>query len=317
MNKFRFPTALLLVLVIMITAPTTGQLKNNTCNRLGCKWLATGTITKIDGNAIYVLAKDNIVYTVIVNRTEVVFEDFTLGNNNVRVGDAIRVYGTISGPKQIQASRISVFSRKSSLQPGSETEPDKVIKIIVEPEPVTKAVTESPSIDEQSANWSGRGLVTDVDYTSRTIKVRTSTGQYTINVAKAQLLHGDKIIHLGTFNQGDAVRIVGTLVGLNEIDAKEVRIVRTRTEAENALPQKSISVVGVIQQIDYPSFTFTISTESTPITVMADVDTLVHLEGKKNAFMNLKPGMRIKIIGYGSIATGFVAKEIQIISISP
>lgn len=316
MNRLGFLTALLFGLVI-IAAPTIGQPKSAACNYAGCTWLATGTVTKIDGNTIYLLAKDNVVYTVLVSRTEVIFEDFTTDTTSIRVGDTIRVYGTISGPQQIQASRIRVFSRKPSSQTVSEAESDKVIKIIVEPEPISGSGTQSPSGDEQPANWSGRGLVTDIDYAGRMIKVRTSTGQYTINAANARLVHGNKIVSLGALSQGDAVRITGRLVGLNEIDANEVRIVRTHTEAENALPQKPISVLGVIQQIDYPSFTFTMSTESAPITVLADADTSVHIQGKKSAFMHLKPGMRIRMSGYGSLATGFVAKEIQIVSISP
>ena len=316
MNRLGFLTALLFGLVI-IAAPTIGQPKSAVCNYAGCTWLATGTVTKIDGNTIYLLAKDNVVYTVLVSRTEVIFEDFTTDTTSIRIGDTIRVYGTISGPQQIQASRIRVFSRKPSSQTISEAESDKVIKIIVEPEPISGTVTQSPSVDEQPANWSGRGLVTDIDYAGRMIKVRTSTGQYTINAANARLVHGNKIVSLGALSQGDAVRITGRLVGFNEIDANEVRIVRTHTEAENALPQKLISVLGVIQQIDYPSFTFTMSTESAPITVLADADTSVHIQGKKSAFMYLKPGMRIRMSGYGSLATGFVAKEIQIVSISP
>jgi len=316
MNKLGFLTAILFGLVITL-APTIGLPKDTVCDHVGCTWLATGTITKVDGNTIYLLAKDNVVYTVLLKRTEVIFEDFATDDNSLRVGDTIRVYGTISGPQQIQASRIRVFSRKPSSQTISEPESDKLIKIIVEPEPIAEAGTKSPAADEQPANWSGRGLVTDIDYAGRMIKVRTSTGQYTINAANARLVHGNKIVGLGTLNQGDAVRITGRLVGLNEIDANEVRIVRTHTEAENALPQKPISVVGIIQQIDYPSFTFTMSTESAPITVLADVDTLVQVQGKKSAFMHLKPGMRVRMSGYGSLATGFVAKEIQIISISP
>jgi hypothetical protein len=316
MNRLGFLTAILFGLVITLV-PTIGLTKDNVCNHIGCTWLATGTITKVNGNTIYLLAKDNIVYTVLLKRTEVIFEDFATDDNSLRVGDTIRVYGTISGPQQIQASRIRVFSRKPSSQTVSEPESDKLIKIIVEPEPIAEAGTKPPATDEQPANWSGRGLVTDIDYAGRMIKMRTSTGQYTINAANARLVHGNKIIGLGTLNQGDAVRITGRLVGLNEIDANEVRVVRTHIEAENALPQKPISVVGIIQQIDYPSFTFTMSTESAPITVLADVDTLVQLQGKKSAFMHLKPGMRVRMSGYGSLATGFAAKEIQIISISP
>jgi len=316
MNKIGYLTAILFGLVITF-APTIGLSKDTVCDHAGCTWLATGTITKVEGNTIYLLAKDNVVYTVLLKRTEVIFENFATGDNNLRVGDTIRVYGTISGPQKIQALRIRVFSRKPSSQTVSETEPDKLIKIIFEPEPIAEVGAKSPAADEQPANWSGRGLITDVDYAGRIIKLRTSTGQYTINAANARLVHGDKIVGLGTLNQGDAVRITGRLVGLNEIDANEVRIVRTHAEAESALPQKPISVVGIIQQIDYPSFTFTMSTGYAPITVLADVDTLVQIQGKKSAFMHLKPGMRVRMSGYGSLATGFVAKEIQIISISP
>lgn len=287
------------------------------CDYAGCSWLATGTVAKMDGKTFHLLGKDNVVYTIDAGPAEVIFENYTADCCSLRVGDTVRVYGTVSGPAAVRAARIRVFSREPVRPAPSGAGPQREVKIIVEPEAATTSPAPEAQVPTVEANWHGRGLVTDVDYTGKKIKIRTSTGQFSINTRGARLVNGSTAIGLGTINQGDAVRITGGLVGLNEIQACEVRVVRTRSESENALPQKHISVVGIIQQIDYPSFTFSMTTVSTPIVVLADPDTHIHQQGKATAFMELRPGMRIRISAYGSLATGYAAKEVQIIGVSP
>jgi len=314
-------TSLTVGLVIGLTAMvglSAAASEQAPCDYAGCSWLATGTVTKMDGKTFYLLGKDNVVYTIDAGPAEVVFEDYTADCCSLRVGDTVRVYGTLSGPAAVRAARVRVFAREPAKPAAGGAGPQKEVKIIVEPEFAPPAPsTPDAQVPAVEANWHGRGLVTDVDYTGKTIKVRTSTGQFSINTRGARLVNGSTAIGLGMINQGDAVRITGGLVGLNEIQACEVRVVRTRSESENALPQKHISVVGIIQQIDYPSFTFSMTTISTPIVVLADADTHIHQQGKATAFMELRPGMRVRISAYGSLGTGYAAREIQIIGVSP
>ena len=296
--------------------PSSGQ----ACGGVGCAWLATGTITRSDGSTFYLLGKDNTIYTIDASRAEMLSE-FTTDSRSMRVGDTVRVYGTMTGDRQVAASRVRVTVHEAT--PADEP-PKKEIKIIYErpqeqspaegagPEPEVQ-----PQPDESRCRWEGRGLITDVDYTGKMLKLRTSAGQFTINICDAQLVHGCKQVALGRLSLGDAVRIVGTLAGTNEVDATQVRVLRTRTEAENSLPQMPISIAGVVQQVDYPSLTFRMWTETTPLVVMADQDTLVQHQQCRMTFKDLRPGMRIKMSGYGSLATGYAAKEILIISISP
>ncbi len=310
-------TAFLVLGLAFALLSSVAQAAPAACDHKGCTWLATGTVTRIDGTTLYLLGKDNVIYTIDAGSADVIYDSFAAGCDSLVVGSTVRVYGTITDPKTIKASRVRVCPAEKPATTGSGPAPKQEIKIIVEPEPVPQAVPAQPGMGAQPANWFGRGLVTDIDYTARRMRITNSTGTYTINVGSAVLASGTRAIQLASLGQGDAVRVTGRLVGLNEIDATEVRVVRTRVDAESAVSQKPISVVGIIQQIDYPSFTFTMSTESTPIVVLADADTHVQQQGKKSAFMQLKPGMRVRMSGTGSLATGFAAREIQIIGIAP
>ncbi len=55
-------------------------------------WLATGTVTKVDGNTIYFLSKDNVVFRIDAGGA-VIVSDVRLADGNVRPGDKIRVFG--------------------------------------------------------------------------------------------------------------------------------------------------------------------------------------------------------------------------------
>lgn len=325
-------TIYILLVGMMLVAWSIGaEAAPKVCDYEGCTWLATGTVTKIDGATFFLLGKDSVVYTVRAGQAEVVVEDYTTDCYSLAVGDLVRVYGVISGPSEIRAERLRIFTRQGSAMVGAGpegTRPESEVKIIIERPPSAQApapdVAEpqptpapAPAVQAQPATWEGRGLITDIDYTGRVVKLRSSEGQFSISVGRAQLIHGSRAIGLGRLNLGDTVRVVGNLSGLNQVDAQQLVVLRTRSEAENALPQRPISVAGVIQQIDYPSFTFTMTTESTPIVVMADANTVVQSQMKRWAFMDLKPGMKVKMSGYGSLGTGFAAQHIQVISIAP
>jgi hypothetical protein len=96
-----------------------------------------------------------------------------------------------------------------------------------------------------------------------------------------------------------------------------VCVTQPRWQADSALPQLPISVAGEIQSIDHASGTFQMTMHGSVVNVMVDKDTCVQDERRRASFAELKPGMRVKMTGYGTLATGYAAQHIQIISISP
>lgn len=299
-----------MVLISTLFAVQTAQADRN--------WLATGTVTKVDGDTFYFLGRDNVVYAINAGQSEVIVNNFQSDCYTVRVGDTVRVFGCATDPKTIIAKRVRIIKRCA---PEAAEEPKKEIRVIMQGSLPGSEITGTGPVasvpQAAECNWEGRGLINDIDYSGYRLKVQTSAGQFSINTGSALLTNGSKRIRFGTLNLGDAVRISGRLVGLNEIDAQSVSVTRTRSEAENAVPQMPVSVAGVIQQIDYPSMTFKMRTEHSVIVVAADAKTIVQQQMDCEAFKDLKPGMRVKMSGYGSLATGFTAHHIQIISVSP
>ena len=114
----------------------------------------------------------------------------------------------------------------------------------------------------------------DIDYTGRALKVRTTSRPVYRPYHRSKLFNGAKQIKLGTLNLGDAVVVCGNSVGPFEVSAQQVRVTRTRDEAQNAVPQRPASIVGIIDSIDYPSMTFTMQAAGPTIVVLADKDTV-------------------------------------------
>ena len=284
-------------------------------------WLATGTVTKIDGPTFYFLGKDNVIYRIDAGRSEVLVEEFDTDCYSLRVGDTVRVYGGPAEQGTIRAIRVRIFDREA--QPAdsapAEQTPEREIKIVIEKreaEPAQQAA--GPVEERQRPTWEGRGLITDIDYTGRRVKIQSSTGNYSIDVGDAVLTNGRYRIGFGRLNTGDAVTVTGVLVGLNEVSAGRLNVTRTRSQAENAVPLIPISMAGVIQQVDYSSFTFKMQGRTAAIVVAADQNTVIQQhQNDTMAFADLRPGMRVKMSGYGSLATGYAAQHIQIIGISP
>ena len=165
--------------------------------------------------------------------------------------------------------------------------------------------------------WEGRGLITDINYDVGSVTVRTSQGAFNVVIGRASIVSGGKRIGLGRLNRGDAVGISGFLVGLNQIDARLCRVLRSRTDAENATPQEPLSIVGIIQQVDYPSMTFKMSSEISTLVIMCDTNTMIQLQDHVLQFLDLKPGMKIKMSGYGAPGSGYMASHVMIIGVSP
>ncbi|MEN6357452.1 MAG: DUF5666 domain-containing protein [Armatimonadota bacterium] len=308
--------ALLLVGVAMAAMHSGTFANGEQCNintPVGQTWLATGTVTKVDGPVFYLQGKDNVTYKIDTHNSEVMVGNSQVEHYVPKVGDTVRVYGTVDDGCKIDAARVRVFTGEE--QPaGAASEgagPAKEVRIIVEKDTAQPGQGACAPCGNQ---WQGRGLITDIDYSGKRLKIQTPSGHFTIDVGGIPLIYGATTIGLGQLNQGDAVKISGSLVGVNEVQAQVIRITRTRTEAENALPLTPASVAGLIEQVDYPSFTFRMRTETSELVIVVDEDTIVQWQLKRMSFMDLKAGMRVKMTGYGSPGTGYAAQHIQIIS---
>ena len=284
-------------------------------------WIATGTVTKLDGYTFFFLGKDNNVYKIDASKAVLFIEDFMSDNFTAEPGDTVRIYGKAVGPRVIEAIRVRILKRERSS--GASTAPEKQVSVIVENKPnevaqaesVTEAVEECSICPEGS--WNAQGIVVDVDYTGHRVKLQTVGGTYSINVGRTLLINGSERISLAVLNIGDVIRISGNLVGFNEVNAQQLKVLTTRIASDAAIPQTPVSVAGIIQSIDYASLTFKMRTGAMEILVATDDSTRIQQHQLAMSFMNLRSGMRVKMSGNGAPGTGYAAKHILIISVSP
>jgi len=293
-------------------------------------WLATGTVTRVDGTTVFFLSRDNVVFRIDAGGA-VILSDSKFGPGPMRTGDKIRVYGSLVGTNQVKAARIRMLTSGGykNASSGAGPAPEKEVKIIVEKE--QPAVTESaPSAVPAPAaggppggeacldyTWQGKGLVTDVDYVGRQVKIQTSDGQFTVNTDNAVMVRGTVRVGLGRLNKGDTLWVGGNEIAPNVVDGRMIRVLRTYTDAQNAVPMMPVSVVGVILQIDYPSRTFKMTGRSTWAVISVDDNTVIQFQDVKKTFHDLKPGTKINMSGYGNLTDGYAAQHIQIIGLSP
>ena len=285
-------------------------------------WIATGTVTKVEGDVFYFLGKDNNVYKIDAGKAVFLADGLNTDISTVKTGDVVRVYGNVIGSRNIKAMRVRILEHEE--QPADTTAaPEKKIVVIIEKPPSEPAqvgagenLPQEP-VRQQEGSWNAQGLVLDVDYTGRRVKLQTVGGTYTINVARAVFSSGGRRVALAVLNPGDVIRISGNLVGFNEVDALQLRVLRTRIDADSAVPQTPVSVAGVIQSIDYASLTFKMKTGANEILIATDDTTVIQQHQLVMSFMNLRPGMRVKMSGYGAPGTGYAAQHILIISVSP
>ncbi len=208
--------------------------------------------------------------------------------------------------------------------------PEREVKIVVEKEPVEapeaapcpplEQITPPPVQPDQTCleyTWQGKGLVTDVDYVGHQVKIQTSDGPFTISTDNAVIVQGTVRVGMGRFNRGDTIWAAGNEVAPNVIDGRMIRVLRTYTDAQNAVPTLPVSVVGVILQIDYPSRTFKMTGRSTWAVVSCDDNTVIGFRDIKKTFHDLKPGTKINMSGYGNLTDGYAAQHIEIIGVSP
>lgn len=282
-------------------------------------WLATGTVTKVDGNTLFFLSRGNSVYRVDLGGARIV-SDVGQMSPAIGPGDKVRVYGYESGPALIRAAQVRVLDSTRAAVAGAGA-PGKEVRIVVEKENRDDAASQvlppnpcpQPEPPCSVRCWEGKGIVIDVDYVAHQVKLQTSDTNYTINIDNAQMVRGTRPVGFGRLNLGDTIWVQGTVVAANVIDGRMIRVLRTVSEAQNAVPLLPASIVGVIQQIDYPSRTFKLKGPYTPVVVSVDDNTDIFFQMNRKQFNDLKPGTKINMSGNGSLATGYAAQHIQII----
>lgn len=288
-------------------------------------WLATGTVTRADGNTIYFLSRYNVVFHIDAGGA-VIVSDVRPGDDVIRPGDTIRVLGTVIGPNRIKAARVRILRSADGPTAGAGSGPEREVKIVVEKdgaEPCEDAAEQPQSSSSQpqepclTYTWQGKGVVTDVDYVGRQVKIQTSNGPFTINTDRAEMVRGTVRVGLGRLNRGDTIWVAGDEIAPNVVDGRMIRVLRTYSDAQNAVPTLPISVVGVILQIDYPSRTFKMTGRGASFVVSCDGDTVIQFQNIKKTFHDLKPGTKINMSGYGNLTDGYAAQHIQIIGFSP
>lgn len=324
MNTFRRVQAILLLGMALIGFGYGARGADHPCPiilEVGSEWLATGTITKIDDSTFVMLGKDNQLYTVRAADSKFLVNDADGAKYVPKVGDIVRVFGKVAEKCRVVASRVRVFgvlpavlSMPAAPAQGPAPAPKKETRIIIEKQPQASAPS---SIATCPPDWEGRGLLMDIDFVGHALKVRTSKGLFTINLHNARLIRGNRLVRLGSLNEGDALRVSGNIKGPFEVDAQSVQVTRTSSEAENALPQLPATFIGKIVSIDYPSMTFRMTTSSAPVVVLADIDTSIQNQHTPMSFLELKPGMRVNMSGNGNLGSGYVARHIQVISLAP
>lgn len=278
-------------------------------------WLATGTVTKVDGNTLYFLSRGDSVFRVEVGGSRIL-SNAGQATTDIRPGDKVRVYGFLIEPSVVRAAQIRVL--ESNRPPSEVGRGPREVRIVMErDEVVPSGGTSDPCQPPDPAcsprMWEGKGIVIDIDYVGRQVKLQTSDTNYTIDTENAQMVRGTTRIRFGSLNLGDTIWVRGIVVAANVIDGQMLRVLRTVSEAQNAVPLLPVSMVGIVQQIDYPSRTFRLRGPHTPVVVSVDDNTDIYFQSIKKQFNDLKPGTRINMSGTGSLATGYAAQHIQII----
>lgn len=281
-------------------------------------WLATGTVTKVNGSTFYFLSQGDSVYRVDADGAKIL-SDVGRMSPMIGVGDKVRVFGVVSKTGVVRAAQIRVLgsTRTASSAGGG---PGKEVRIVVERAPegaAEPAVAPNPCPPPpkpcSTQCWQGKGIVIDIDYVGHQVKLQTSDTNYTIDVDNADLVRGTTRVRIGSLNLGDTIWVQGTVVAANVIDGRMIRVLRTVSEAQNALPQLPLTIVGKILQIDYPSRTFKMQGPNTTVVVSVDDNTDIFFQMNQKQFNDLKPGTKISMNGNGSLATGYAAQYIQII----
>ncbi|MBI2843599.1 MAG: hypothetical protein HYX78_09395 [Armatimonadetes bacterium] len=270
--------------------------------------VVTGIVTARYGSTVTLKTDADTVYTVDTDNAEVMLDRFPGNSMSLRVGDRMQVHAKQLEPKRLQASLIQVFLSEAEAAAthaapagagAGPAEGDGDVRL--------------PSIGDSLGAWRSRGFVVDTNYSDRLVTIVTSKGPFVIDTRIATIVEAGKSVPLARLGQGDAVRVWGEVVGLNKIKADRIEIIRENAKQDSALPLKSVAVNGRITFIDYPSFTFRLSTSSGDLKFLADENTFIHFRAERKAFQNLAIGQVVKVSAIGSLNSGYVASEILVI----
>jgi len=270
--------------------------------------VVTGIVTGRDGNIVTMAADDGKTYKVDARDASVMLDRLPGTCMSLRVGDMMRVYGTLSEPNQIKASRVHIFLSETEAAATGMPVTGAGPTVVEELDDV-----ELPSVGQGLGSWRSRGLVTNVRYSDRTMLVITSKGMFTIDMSAATLVDGNRTVTLAKVSQGDAVRIWGELTGLNKIRADRVDIIRHRSQQEAAVPMVAASIRGRVVSVDYPSFTFKIVADTGEYSILVDEGTRIQFQRERKAFQDVRIGQVVKVTGFGGITSGIAASEVLIV----
>jgi len=305
--------------------------------RLGpSSWVATGTITEITGATAYILMKDNQTYRVDSSSARVIVRGVETRYPSLRINDLAKVTGRKTGPLSVRAGRILIYPvARGEVPPGLPQAPapapppepkatgariisvhgeEKTPQGPAQPEDyAAQPPSQTPKPPAPTVTDVRRGLVADMWYDKQTMWLQTSEGLIAVDLAPAEVVYAGRTVSTGFLNPGDAVEVSGKQTGKGSVTAARVDILR-RLEQPRATPNvQRRTFAGTIVSIDYPSYTFTMSGAPARTYVMVDKSSAIRDSNRAYRFTDLRPGTRVKITGYGSQASGYVAQEVHTI----
>lgn len=286
----------------------------------------TGVVTARDGTDFSIRTSEGRDYVIDGNNAKVMLDRLPGNCMSLRVGDKVRVYGSVVSGNRVCASRIHIFLNPSEAEstamppagnansPVIGTGPTRTRPTVVTTKPVSPDYdVRVPVVGDSLGSWRNRGLVLGVHYGDRMVTMATSMGPFDIDASAATVVAANSSVSLARVSEGDAIRVWGESSGLHKVRADRIEILRGKAQQEAAVPVKNTSVVGQIDYIDYPSFTFRINTGAGTTRVMVDENTFIHFQGMQKAFMDLGLAQKVKVSGIGNMSSGFMATQVQII----
>lgn len=319
-----------LLLSVVYTTPTEAQ----NSEKLLQNWIATGKLTRRDGNILFMLARDNRIYRIDAANAQITLDRLPEEAVSLQVGDRIRTEGTQTAATEVRADQVLIYvtdrplppaapgplPQQQELPPSALPEPSVPAQPGAGPEAEAEVdlEPESPPLAVQhEAIWTNRGFISGISFRDNTFNLQTSKGTFTIEARAAFVSDGRRQLPLSDLSVGDAVRVYGDVTGLSRICAEQVVLLRLRPDIEGQLPVRPTAMRGKILSIDYPSFTFRMETDHLTVNVLVDDNTSVTMQGRILAFMDLRPGALVKVDGLGAPASGYVARNVVIVSMPP
>ena len=316
MNRMRRKAILVGIVLLLTVLTTTAALANGICASIsggGPKSILLGRVTALDGPHLSMRSDAGNLYTVDVDKATILMYGLKPNSVSPRVGDMVRVYGVVSG-NLVCASRLRIFpSEREAVIVPPVTPPVVEGAGPAEIKRVPEYDVRLPAAGDNLGAWRSRGLVVGVQYRNKLMTISTSSGPFVIDTSGATIVMAKRSVSLAKVSQGDAVRIWGNAVGLNKIRADRVEVLRDVAHQDGVVTVRKASIVGKIDYIDYPSFTFRVETGTGEAKVMVDENTFVHFQGNTKAFMDLAVGQKVKVYGFGNLASGYVANQVHII----